>query len=442
MFVIILLLIPVVYSAVTHDISKISKQIPGESIQRGAIDTSEHYIYGVTGKEASISNNGIKYYHSDHLGSNSLVTESNGELEEENKYLPFGENLDSSEERFTFTGKETDKSGLQYTGARYYDQDIGRFTTVDPIKSGMNHYVYTDNNPLKYVDPSGLDYYSSLSNGNYNTEVNLLRLGNVGVGAGLSFLTGSMRGDSNEDMIRNSLAGAASSLLSFELRRRVGSNGEPGLSLLGAGFAADILSSVQANAMAGEDLFSSVTLNYMFVSATFEDDGDWSVGINVLRLGELLSPAVRGDNLDLGASLTSGVTVFNSINRDVSGECGAFGGYVSYNEGDSVTFRHESVHSLQMRYQQGIGRGLLSATPYREDSQYMGLADAVGSVALVGVPFSLYQVTAGLSSDNRNDYGHYYSRGNLREWEAWTVSQFAPSNTEQQGGYRDPSYDF
>ena len=56
-----------------------------------------------------------------------------------------------------FTGKEFDAdSKLYYYGARYYDPYIGRFTQRDPIADGVNWYAYTYNNPLKFVDPTGL----------------------------------------------------------------------------------------------------------------------------------------------------------------------------------------------------------------------------------------------------------------------------------------------
>ena len=161
MFVVLLLiLLPFTISKeISHVVSKEEIEVTADKIR--TFDSSEHYIYGVSGKEAVVKDSEVTYFHSDHLGSNSLVTNSEGELVEESKYLPFGEALQESEERFTFTGKELDeKSKLQYTGARYYDQDMGRFTTVDPIKDGLNHYVYANNNPLKYIDPSGLNNYA------------------------------------------------------------------------------------------------------------------------------------------------------------------------------------------------------------------------------------------------------------------------------------------
>lgn len=69
--------------------------------------------------------------------------------------------------RQRFTGKERDaESGLDYFGARYYSSPMGRFTSPDPLYLDMrrlsdpqqwNLYAYARNNPLKYVDPNGMD---------------------------------------------------------------------------------------------------------------------------------------------------------------------------------------------------------------------------------------------------------------------------------------------
>jgi RHS repeat-associated protein len=65
------------------------------------------------------------------------------------------------DEKYKYTGKEKDATGLYYFGARYYDPTIGRFITRDPIKGNimnpqsLNSYVYCLNNPMKYIDPDG-----------------------------------------------------------------------------------------------------------------------------------------------------------------------------------------------------------------------------------------------------------------------------------------------
>jgi len=58
-------------------------------------------------------------------------------------------------ERFSFTGKELDEE-LYYFNARYYDPNLGRFTSVDPVKDNLP-YVYVNNNPMNFIDPTGMD---------------------------------------------------------------------------------------------------------------------------------------------------------------------------------------------------------------------------------------------------------------------------------------------
>ena len=65
-----------------------------------------------------------------------------------------------------FTGKERDaETGLDYFGARYMSSAQGRFTSPDPFTvtpgrvidpQQLNLYAYARNNPLKYVDPTGM----------------------------------------------------------------------------------------------------------------------------------------------------------------------------------------------------------------------------------------------------------------------------------------------
>ena len=113
---------------------------------------------GTTSEEKS-------YYHLDHLNSTKAVTDESGELEVIYEYRAFGEQLkrldaagaeteDSA--KYSYGGKELDDTALYYFNARYYDAAIGRFVNVDPIQDGSNWYVYVSNNPLGFVDPTGL----------------------------------------------------------------------------------------------------------------------------------------------------------------------------------------------------------------------------------------------------------------------------------------------
>ncbi len=119
------------------------------------------YVYGPTGKIAKKVNDITEYYHTDHLGSTRVTTSENGETITEIRYKPFGEQINTTEERYTYNGKELDATGLYYYGARYYDPEIGRFLARDPLQGEkevpqtLNRYVYCLNNPLRYIDPTG-----------------------------------------------------------------------------------------------------------------------------------------------------------------------------------------------------------------------------------------------------------------------------------------------
>jgi len=113
----------------------------------------------------------VHFYHPDHLGSSNVVTDANGSVVENTEFYPFGrpryEERSGFDSAYKFTGKELDKeSGLMYYEARYLDPLIGRFASVDPLAAALpssglsasqslNYYAYTQNNPVKYIDPDG-----------------------------------------------------------------------------------------------------------------------------------------------------------------------------------------------------------------------------------------------------------------------------------------------
>jgi RHS repeat-associated protein len=100
--------------------------------------------------------------------------------------VPFGDGLNCSGNTdpggLHFTGKKHDvESGLDYFGARYYDENVGRFTIPDPgwmqaaspsNPQSWNQYAYAGNNPVTNIDPTGTDcvYFNAAGNGIESTD--------------------------------------------------------------------------------------------------------------------------------------------------------------------------------------------------------------------------------------------------------------------------------
>ena len=106
------------------------------------------------------------YYHPDHLGSSSYITNLDGEVVQHIEYVPFGEVF--VEERnniwntpYLFNAKEFDEeTGLYYYGARYYDPRVSLWISTDPMEDkfpSVSSYTYVINNPLNILDPNGAD---------------------------------------------------------------------------------------------------------------------------------------------------------------------------------------------------------------------------------------------------------------------------------------------
>lgn len=126
---------------------------------------------------------GLRHYHLDHLGSVRLVTNASKQAVSEHDYLPFGTNTtktyqeqinwgDPHIDSMRWAGHQRDFLGflnaensnyLDYMHARYYDPNLGRFLSIDPVNDDIdplkpqswNKYAYTRSNPVHTVDPDG-----------------------------------------------------------------------------------------------------------------------------------------------------------------------------------------------------------------------------------------------------------------------------------------------
>lgn len=136
----------------------------------------------VTMVPAAAESQDVIFYHGDHLGSATVMTDRDGALVRETAYYPFGDVRHSHEHivvtrpPYGFTEKEQDaESNLQYFEARYRAGMLARFISPDPKFANPtmlpseelaaflsrpqkgNAYAYALNNPLVNTDPTGLD---------------------------------------------------------------------------------------------------------------------------------------------------------------------------------------------------------------------------------------------------------------------------------------------
>jgi len=133
----------------------------------------------------------LYYYHPDHLGSSTYVTDANAKRYEHIEYFPFGETwVEESSNTwrtpYLFTSKEMDpQTKLYYYGARYYDPRTSVWQSADPIlgkylptgdkeqdanlpgmggvlnASNLGLYTYSQQNPIKLIDPDGYAVFDS-----------------------------------------------------------------------------------------------------------------------------------------------------------------------------------------------------------------------------------------------------------------------------------------
>jgi RHS repeat-associated protein len=118
------------------------------------------------------------------LGTATFVTNSQGEATQFFLNLPFGETMleqmdGSYDNPFKFNAKELDEdTGLYYYGARYYNPRLSIWYVVDPLAVynpvmetefygdrqhnggvfflwNLNPYIYTYQNPIRYIDTNG-----------------------------------------------------------------------------------------------------------------------------------------------------------------------------------------------------------------------------------------------------------------------------------------------
>ena len=159
----------------------------GNRVKKSTSTETTVFVYDAVGKmvaeySTKLSQNPtISYLTADHLGTPRVITDKNGNIISRRDFMPFGEDLYAGvgsrtgdtgqkysssldEIRQKFTGYQKDKeTNLDFAEARYYNNQFGRFTAVDPLLASgkvanpqtYNRYVYALNNPLRFVDRDG-----------------------------------------------------------------------------------------------------------------------------------------------------------------------------------------------------------------------------------------------------------------------------------------------
>jgi len=147
---------------------------PGIIAESDASGNFTDYIFWAGQRLARNVNGDIKYYVTDHLHSTDMFVDKTGAVLDDQDFYPWGGTVpgvgvSTSNNHYKFTGKERDsESGLDYFGARYYSNGLGRFITPDwaakatavpyaefADPQSLNLYTYVRNIPTTKVDADG-----------------------------------------------------------------------------------------------------------------------------------------------------------------------------------------------------------------------------------------------------------------------------------------------
>jgi RHS repeat-associated protein len=151
----------------------------------GNIIKKNGVLYQISHDEGRIINGEYEYNIKDHLGNLRVVFRDSlgiAKITQANSYGIWGEDLPTlsyskqswKADNFKFTGKESlQGTGFIDFGARWYDNIVPRFTTIDPLAEKYHHlsgYSYVANSPILLIDPSGASIKYNWGTGNYEED--------------------------------------------------------------------------------------------------------------------------------------------------------------------------------------------------------------------------------------------------------------------------------
>ena len=141
---------------------------------------------------ARFAGSGNRTLLSDALGSVIAQTDDSGATTSQYAYSPYGEVQSSGEttNALQYTGRENDNTGLDYYRARYYDPQLKRFISSDPIglAGGINMYAYVGGDPISKRDPRGTNPFTfalaGAELGSFGGPIGAAAGGLIGLGIG------------------------------------------------------------------------------------------------------------------------------------------------------------------------------------------------------------------------------------------------------------------
>lgn len=153
---------------VTNSAGFATAQVTVTVTDSGTLTWKRDILYLGSREAAEIDTAGMHVTQVDYLGSPRIVTGPTGQVESQQKYLPYGELLEQSGTFKSAKGytnhEQTDASGLIYMQARFYIPWFGRFASPDPARDqhfedtqSWNIYSYVRNNPIMSTDPTGME---------------------------------------------------------------------------------------------------------------------------------------------------------------------------------------------------------------------------------------------------------------------------------------------
>jgi RHS repeat-associated protein len=203
-----------------------------EELQNGAV--TRVYSYGLERiNQRLVSPNRLSFYGYDGHGSVRFLTDSTGAITDTYDYDAFGiliSSTGSTPNNYLFAGEQFDPAlGVYYNRARYYDQLLGRFWTMDTLQgdpqspASLHKYLYAGANPIDHRDPSGNEFLMELSINIY-VRVTTLMIAYPTITSVLSFVLATLNlywfvtDDEFRNMVIASGPNAAAEMLAADIR--------------------------------------------------------------------------------------------------------------------------------------------------------------------------------------------------------------------------------